>query len=420
MTRIAKTTLFLTLLLAAAVAPALDLAEFVGLVDIHSRELSLARLDGRNADAEKMAATAAALPRVTADAAYGREFLDPPTVPFDNQFQVGASLSQNLLDLRSFYAIRATTSLNRATASQTEATRQAVINQARKAYYRTLLVRAIRDVSRDSESSAHDNYETVRIRFEIGAASEFELLQAEAAYLSTVPERLRAERDYQLAVNGLKVLAGIPLADEVELEGALEEPSGTVVAGGGPDDALRGSPALEALEWQRELYALNLKATEALRYPTLAARVGYSIAAGSDNFAWENDADSLSLGLALSVPIFTGGAAAAAVAKAGIELERAGLRVDQKRDDLLVDSRNIMLRLEEAAKSVEAVSRSAQSARRAYEIAETRVENGLATQLELKESRISYDRARLAYHSAVYDLLAARFDWELVTGTVPK
>ena len=60
------------------------------------------------------------------------------------------------------------------------------------------------------------------------------------------------------------------------------------------------------------------------------------------------------------------------------------------------------------------------SARRAWEIAETRVANGLATQLELSQSRLVYDQARLGYYSAVYDLLAARFDWEQVTGTVPQ
>ena len=51
-------------------------------------------------------------------------------------------------------------------------------------------------------------------------------------------------------------------------------------------------------------------------------------------------------------------------------------------------------------------------------IAETRVRNGLATQLELKDSRILLDQAQLNYYSSIYDYLAAYFDWQKATGNV--
>ncbi len=72
-----------------------------------------------------------------------------------------------------------------------------------------------------------------------------------------------------------------------------------------------------------------------------------------------------------------------------------------------------------AARPVPAARIAQDSAEQAYEITQTRVSNGAATQLELTSSRIARDQAKVGYYSAVYDLLAARFDWEQATGSVP-
>jgi outer membrane protein TolC len=46
------------------------------------------------------------------------------------------------------------------------------------------------------------------------------------------------------------------------------------------------------------------------------------------------------------------------------------------------------------------------------------MENGLATQLELRESRVDLDRAQVNFYSAIYDYLAAYFDWQRAVGEV--
>ena len=53
---------------------------------------------------------------------------------------------------------------------------------------------------------------------------------------------------------------------------------------------------------------------------------------------------------------------------------------------------------------------------KAFEIAEITSDNGLATQLELKDARLAYDQAKLNYFAAQYEYLEAYFDWELAVG----
>ncbi len=400
----------------------LDAEGFAQRVDASDRTIALARLDMSTANAERQAALSGALPRLSATAGYLRETLDQgqsPIPSFKNSFEVAGTVTQALFDMRVVHAVRASRLLDRLTASQVEAVRQAVVNEARKAFYAALLLREKRAVSRDSEASAGENYRTMQVRYSSGVSSEFELLQAEAAYRAAIPPRLRAERDYELAVNNLKVLAGIDLAESVELTGSLESPA-ELPDLPAADSSIEARPDLLALEWQRQLLGIGVSAAEAARYPTLNASVRYGVTAASDEFRWENDSDSLGVGVALTVPIFTGGAAESGVRKARVERDKSAVRVAQLRAEIGVDVINTRLRLEEARQSVQAASRSVDSARRAYEIAETRVANRLATQLELSQSRLVYDEARLGYYSAVYDLLAARYDWQMVTGTVPQ
>jgi outer membrane protein TolC len=74
--------------------------------------------------------------------------------------------------------------------------------------------------------------------------------------------------------------------------------------------------------------------------------------------------------------------------------------------------------MDEALSEIAAAERNINSAQRAFEIAESRVANGLSTQLELKDSRIFLDQARITRLTAIYAFLDAYFDWELLTGNV--
>jgi outer membrane protein len=411
---------------ASTAAPALelDLAGFVAKVASSSRTLRLARLDVSSAQTDKMSALAGALPRVGASASYGRELLaiDPreSQVPFHNQFQAGATVSQNLFNMSVFYAVRASGYFDDMSREQLEAARQSVINGARKAFYGALLAKEVRDVSLESEAAAQENYDNVRLRYQNGAASEFDLLQAEAAHLATIPARIRAQRDYEVALNALKTLAGIGIDEDLELKGSLDAPpQQTQPAGGAGAAALERRPDLRARELQRQLLDINVSAARSQHYPTLAASLSYATTALSDGAPQDVNNDSLTLGLQLSVPVFTGGAVDAAVRKAQIDRDKAETRVEELSDQIRADVKNAELKLQEAARAVDASARSVQSAERAYEITQTRVANGAATQLELTSSRIARDQAKVGYYSAVYDLLAARFDWEQATGQVP-
>jgi outer membrane protein TolC len=296
-----------------------------------------------------------------------------------------------------------------------EATYRRVLTTAKQTFFQTLLLRAVRDVARQSEENAHANYQDVAEAFELGLASEFEVLQGEVRWREAVPATAEAQRDYELALVGLKNLAGLSQDEEITLRGSLEtypplpppSPLGEVLV---------ERPDYEALLWQEKLYQTQVKAERSGYLPSLGAFARYGYTAQSDEWSFDNDNKSLTVGLNLSIPIFQGGETRARVARAKIQLDRARLQTDQAREDIDRELRSLRLRLEEAHARITSAEATLTTARRAFEIAEATSQAGLTTQLELKDSRVTLDQAAVGHLAAIYQYLAACFEWDLATG----
>ena len=65
----------------------------------------------------------------------------------------------------------------------------------------------------------------------------------------------------------------------------------------------------------------------------------------------------------------------------------------QIEDRIFIEIKNLELKLSEAEKRIESAQSTLGIGKKAFEIAEITSDNGLATQLELKDARLAYDQA---------------------------
>jgi outer membrane protein TolC len=182
--------------------------------------------------------------------------------------------------------------------------------------------------------------------------------------------------------------------------------------------AFKQRPDYNALLWERRLQEKNVAVQKSNYYPTLYGNVTYLYQANSNQFQLDNKNENFFAGVSLTIPIFTGFFTKAQVQKAQIDVSRVKTRISKANDEIRIELQNINLRLREARQRIEAAQKNIQTARRAYDIAKTRVDNGLATQLEFRESRVDLDRAQVNFYIAIYDYLEAYFDWQLANGKV--
>jgi outer membrane protein TolC len=292
-----------------------------------------------------------------------------------------------------------------------------VITQVKKAFYWTLLTKQGVEVAEDSEASARENYENTKIRFDAGAASEFDMLQAEVRWQNMIPVTIEARKSYDLALNNLKTLIAIPLEEVIELNGTLElyPPIPEKL---GFQEVAEKRPDYLALNFEKRLQEKNVQSQYSNFLPSLDASFVYSYAAFSDAFRLERSNDNFILGLDLNIPIFTGGRNIALINKAKAEVEKMDTRISQADDNIKTQLDNIHLRMREANERILAAKKSVDIAKRTFELAESQAQSGLITQVELKENRLSLDQATVNYYTAIFDYLNAFFDWEYATGDV--
>jgi len=428
--------IILTLMIAVpGMARELSLDDALKIALSENKNIQIALADLQYSDALIKEAWSYALPHVTVSADYSRNLMDnffyitvsdslgqKSTTKFDvtfkNQFGLNAQLTQTIYSFGKVgTALDIAYDYESFSDLQFREQRNAILTQVKKAYYRALLSAKVADVAEESEQSALENYENVKIRFEGGLVSEFDLLQAEVRWQNAIPSTLEAQKNYQLATNNLKLLLNLPIEEPVEVKWDMDSyPAKPVKL---PVEEVFGfKPGYQALLLEEQMRRKNIKIEFANHLPTLYGNATYNYIANSDEFRLDNDNDNIVLGVGINFPIYSGGYTSAQVQKARIDVDKIEKQVELSQDNIRIDLQNVYLRMDEAESRIEAAKKSVNSARRAFEIAESRYANGLATQLELKDSRIFLDQAQITHLTAVYAYLEAYFDWELLTGQV--
>lgn len=414
----------------------ITLEQFLNKVEKNSKDLKLARKDLDMAKAQKKEAYSTALPKIFAQGEYKRNlkanymYLDLPAemsdafpskmkINYDNEFSFSTVLSQTLFSFKVGNAIKAARQFSHLTDHIYQAQYQGIITYAKKGFYQTLLLKKVWMVNVASARNAKENYENMKNKFDNGLISEFELLQSEVRWQNIIPQVTEAKRNYEIAIISMKDFAGIPQDTELELKGEL--------AGFPPmpqfmelKSVLEVRPDYSALKWEEKLRTTNVKAQFSDYFPSLEGRFIYGYSAMSNEFKQERQNHALIAGVKLSIPIWTGGYTTAQVQKARIERDKTRIQIEKAKENVNRELENIKLRLTEAKNRIVSAEKTREIAKKAFRIAQSSADNGLATQLELKDTRVMSDQAELGYYAAILDYLVAYFDYELAVGKVKK
>jgi outer membrane protein TolC len=349
-----------------------------------------------------------------------------------NAYNFGLSLSQLLFDGgRTAGRSRAAAATQRnAELGLTAAQAQLVLDVA-QAYYDALLADRLVAIAEATLEQGDTTLAQTQLARDVGNTSDFELLRARVTRDNQRPRLIRRRAERDIAYVRFKQLLNLPLVEPVELITPLGDTTAaplevisTLTASPGdtaPDLRTPVRQAAENVEAQRGLVG----AARGERWPSLTVSSSFAqLAYPSDAFPGSEDfLTDWTVGVGVSVPLFTGGRIAGGVGAARASLQDAELRLRQTREAAQVDARNTVLSLEAAIAAVEASVGTVEQAERAYEIAELRYREGLSTQTELLESRLQLQQAQANRAQDARDLEVARIRLALLPvlplGTTP-
>lgn len=436
-------TIFLIGVMLLAAAPAFSkeytMEDYLSMVEKNNKDLMLAASQLKTSDEQVKLARSQALPSIGLSSSLTRNFIDVEQmtavsadkttgnfnyadvdVNKDYDFSFGLGLSQEIFNLNVLNAIKASKEYKSMSKSVYEAQNDAIITAAKKVFFQCYLLEMLYNIKKETEKRAFEHYELMKKKYETGIVSKLAFLNAEVDWKMAVPETTNAKMNKEICLINLKNLAGIPQEEDVRISGdftVYPDMPNQISFG----EVLAERADYKALLGEKRLRELNIKANRANHYPTVSLDASYGYSASDNDIGKafsENDRDVFSVGLTVSLPIFSGGALTAKDRQVKLEAEQTEIKLQQKREDIITDLRQIYLTLQKEFESIALAETTLTTAKQAYDIAETSFENGVMTQLELKDTRISLESAELNHISSVYNYLCAYFDWQNATGTM--
>lgn len=343
-------------------------------------------------------------------------------VGLDNSYSVGFSVAMPLIAPQLWASLKLSDNQILQAVENARASKLDLINNVKSAYYTLMLAYDSRRVIQESYDMAKFTHDMYSKQYEVGAASDYDVLRTSVAMKNIEPQLLQADVAIKQARLQLLLLMGIESSQPFKISGTLTDYEKTMYADVlSIDKDYSNNSSLILNDLQTDLLSKSLKVEKASLYPTLAASFNYnwtSMSNGSPirNFRWTPYSMA---GLQLSIPLFTGGKRYSRIKAAQIQLdEMKWTRMNLERSvsmqvDLAVD--NIKVNVEQIASCSESVG----EASRAHDIMEKSFAIGATSYLNLRDSELALTQSRLAYYQAIYNYLVARSQLELLLGNAP-
>ncbi len=152
-------------------------------------------------------------------------------------------------------------------------------------------------------------------------------------------------------------------------------------------------------------------------WPTLAAFGNYTYAGSGEGWDMQNYNSSL-VGLSFSINLFQGGRTAYKVEQGKIVASQTDQQLSALSDATVMGIKAKLSDLRRVKSMIHVMQRNIEVSERAYQIATSRYEQGLGSELELKDADISQSQARTNYTNAVHNFLVAQADLMHLVGRV--
>lgn len=445
----------------------LKLTEAINIALANNSQIKRSLLSLKNADEQVRIAWSEVLPDISGSATYTRNleipvnfvpatFFDPNApagelVPLqfgtDNNWQGGLSVQQTLFQGEAIVGISSSKLYKAAQAENLRATTQEIVTQTRLAYYNVLVSEEQLRLQQATVERLRKNLEENKARQKAGLLDEYGVLQVRVQLQNQEPQLTQARYQVQQAYRELKVVLGIPLDLEFTVQGDLnafnvtaQEATAEVnqnlkrVDNMTPYQFNKRTDVMEiATDLRGDIRVLNkqealkdreIKAIKSRYLPTLTANynLNWSAAqAGNPVFfgTEETRARSQTVGFTLSLPIFQGFERTANLNIAQIEKKD----IEEQKEAAVRSAKNEIQSaredLNQALETAPARERALELAREGYERAQARLENGLASQIDVTNAELQLRQAEVNYAQMVYNYLSAKARYDKAIGMVP-
>ncbi|MBO9570876.1 MAG: TolC family protein [Chitinophagaceae bacterium] len=380
--------------------------------------------------------TAAALPQINGNLNY-TNYLDIPTSLLPGEFfgqpgtyipvqfgvkhnlNYGIDIQQLLFDGQVFVGLQARRTTIDYTQKGLEVTKEQIKANVAKIYYQILAGRKKLATIDANIARFQKLYDDTREIFNNGFTEKLDIDKTEVTLTNLRTEKLKGENQLTVALQGLKLLMGMPAKEELILKDSLpEEKIMEIIADEGYEYTDRKE--FQQIELLQKLNEYNIRRYKLTYIPTFSISGNFNRNAQRQSFTFfksgEQWFNATYVGLKVSVPIFDGLARDARIKKAKYELQQTQnlrynlqLQIDQEVQDAKVNLRTAIASMNYQKKNIEL-------AEKVYNQTKLKFEQGLGSNLEITTAQSELETAQNNYYAALFDAIVARVDYRRATG----
>lgn len=307
---------------------------------------------------------------------------------------------------------RAEINLEKTQRNFTQAERDLIYNVS-AAFYNLFKAKKNVEITEEKVKQTEISYTTASNKFKAGLIAEVEMLQLEVDLATSRNELLNVQQLYEESKNDFKLLIGMSIDEPIDVEAKLEYSPVIIDRDEAVSNALKNRPDILNAESDIALSKMNIEETDSRRTIKAEIYANYGINKNDNAFdnIFNNFADSRSVTMTVSVPIWDWGQNAREVESAEANYNLSALRQKNLEEQITKEILSAINKLNSAKARVDVLSKSVEVAEKSFNISLERFKSGNITsfdlsqmQLRLTDSKINSLNALIDYKLALADL----------------
>ncbi len=311
--------------------------------------------------------------------------------------------------------------LNRQAAEESyDSARAEVIYAVKQAYYGLLLAQSAYAVTQEAVASIKKHLGRVQALYQKGMVSRYDLLRAEVQLSNMQPQLIRMQNAVELSRQSFNMVLNRELDARVILIDSMifhlvEVDSARLV-----EQAFLSRPEYKSILIRQKMVDRAKLISYAGYQPTVALIADYSYSKGSGfsgSDEWQKNWD---VGVSASWPLFDGGSGLGKIKEAKANAQQLRLAKEMAENGIKLEVSANYLTMKANEKAISSQDKAVQQAQEALNIAQTRYENGQATNLDVLDAEVALTQAKTNKIQALHDYLLSLAKLERAVGAALK
>lgn len=333
------------------------------------------------------------------------------------------SLNQILFDGQVFVGLLARKATIEFATQNAAVTEEMIVANVAKVYYQLVVSRTQVEMIDSNLALLEKNLRDTRILYENGFREKLDVDKTEVQLANLRTERNKVMNQVSNGYYGLKLLMGMPVADELTLTDRLAE-----------SFVMDGALLAEAYKYEerkdyqyaqigKRLNEYNLRRYKLSQIPTFSLSAVYAKNAQRStwNFLGRGDWFTISnINLNLAVPIFNGFVTKSRIQQSRIDLRKTENQIDALKNSIDREVASAKNNFTSALERLNVQRRNQSLAEQVYQNTKKKYEIGTGSQIEINVAQTDLKAAQTNYITALYDAVISKIDFLQATGKLSQ